>query len=120
MSGTSVASPNILPSGTSAHITTFESTTVCIRTDSGVERRGESTPFGPNYIQSHALGVRVEIAKLADMLIGCEPRKVDRFNEFMDSGLLGHLHAKAAINVACWDVFGETVGICKRLFTGLE
>ncbi|GGY02642.1 hypothetical protein GCM10007160_33060 [Litchfieldella qijiaojingensis] len=38
--------------------TGFDATLVCLRTDTGLEGWGESTPFGPNYIASHARGVR--------------------------------------------------------------
>jgi len=104
--------------------TSFDSTIVCIRTDTGLEGWGESTPFGPNYIAAHALGVRAGIAEMADMLIGRDPRQVDRINDLMDSTLMGHLHAKAAIDVACWDILGKAVGmpVCELLggSTGLS
>ncbi|WP_413795138.1 MULTISPECIES: mandelate racemase/muconate lactonizing enzyme family protein [unclassified Pseudomonas] len=104
--------------------TTFDATIVCIRTDTGLEGWGESTPFGPNYIAAHALGVRAGIEEMADMLIGRDPRQVDRINDIMDSTLLGHLHAKAAIDIACWDIFGKAVNlpVCELLggSTGLS
>src|SRR5690606_33157303 len=36
---------------------------------------------------------------------------VDRINDAMDRALVGHLHAKTAIDVACWDLFGKSVGM---------
>jgi len=104
--------------------TQFDATLVCIRTDNGLEGWGESTPFGPNYIPAHALGVRAGIEEMADLLIGRDPRQVDRINELMDATLLGHLHAKAAIDIACWDIFGKSVNlpVCELLggSTGLS
>ncbi|MEI9415686.1 mandelate racemase/muconate lactonizing enzyme family protein [Mesorhizobium sp. Cs1321R2N1] len=97
--------------------TTFDATMVRITTQSGLEGWGESTPFGSNYVASHALGVRSGIAEIAPWLIGLDPRRVDRINDAMDAALLGHEHAKTAIDVACWDVFGKSVGlsVCELL-----
>jgi L-alanine-DL-glutamate epimerase-like enolase superfamily enzyme len=35
----------------------------------------------------------------------------------MDAALLGHRHAKTAIDVACWDIFGKSVElpVCELL-----
>ncbi|KAJ4986759.1 mandelate racemase muconate lactonizing protein [Stagonosporopsis vannaccii] len=95
----------------------FDSTIVRITTNNGLEGWGESTPFGATYINSHALGVRAGIAEIAPHLIGLDPRRVDRINDAMDAALLGHEHAKTAIDVACWDVFGKSVGlpVCELL-----
>lgn len=95
----------------------FDATIVRITTQSGLEGWGESTPFGSTYIASHALGVRSGIAEIAPHLIGLDPRRVDRINDAMDGALVGHLHAKTALDVACWDVFGKSVGlpVCELL-----
>ena len=89
----------------------FDATIVRITTDTGLEGWGESTPFGSTWIASHARGVRAGIAEIAPSLIGLDPRRVDRIYEAMDQALVGHLHAKTAIDVACWDVFGKSVGM---------
>lgn len=95
----------------------FDATIVRITTQNGLEGWGESTPFGSTYIASHALGVRAGIAEIAPGLIGLDPRRVDRVNDAMDNALLGHLHAKTALDVACWDLFGKSVGlpVCELL-----
>ncbi|EJB07250.1 enolase superfamily enzyme related to L-alanine-DL-glutamate epimerase [Rhizobium leguminosarum bv. trifolii WSM597] len=95
----------------------FDATIVRITTQNGLEGWGESTPFGSTYIASHALGVRAGIAEIAPSLIGLDPRRVDRVNDAMDNALLGHLHAKTALDVACWDLFGKSVGlpVCELL-----
>ncbi|ACI56188.1 Mandelate racemase/muconate lactonizing protein [Rhizobium leguminosarum bv. trifolii WSM2304] len=95
----------------------FDATIVRITTQNGLEGWGESTPFGSTYIASHALGVRAGIAEIAQSLIGLDPRRVDRVNDAMDNALLGHLHAKTALDVACWDLFGKSVGlpVCELL-----
>ncbi|MFC3076033.1 mandelate racemase/muconate lactonizing enzyme family protein [Shinella pollutisoli] len=89
----------------------FDATLVRITTDSGLEGWGESTPFGATWIASHARGVRAGIEEIAPSLIGLDPRRVDRVNDAMDRALVGHLHAKTAIDVACWDLFGKSVGM---------
>jgi len=95
----------------------FDATVVRITADNGLEGWGESTPFGSTYIAAHARGVRAGIAEMASHLIGLDPRRVDRINDAMDSVLAGHLHAKAPIDVACWDLFGKSVGlpVCELL-----
>ncbi|KAF4944429.1 hypothetical protein FSARC_14679 [Fusarium sarcochroum] len=95
----------------------FDGTFVRITTEDGLEGWGESTPFGSNFIASHALGVRAGIAEIATKLIGLNPRRVDRINDVMDDALLGHEHAKAALDIACWDIFCKSTGlpVCELL-----
>ena len=95
----------------------FDATIVRIRTDTGIEGWGESTPFGSTYIASHARGVRAGIDEIAPSLLGLDPRRVDRVNDAMDMALVGHAHAKTALDVACWDIFGKSVElpVCELL-----
>ena len=103
--------------------TSFDASIVRITTDDGTQGWGESTPFGSTYIASHALGTRAGIAEIAPHLLGLDPRQVDRINDAMDDALVGHNHAKTALDVACWDIFGKSVGlpVCELLggFTGV-
>ena len=85
----------------------FDATFVRITTDCGIEGWGESTPFGSTYVAAHALGVRAGIAEVAPALLGKDPRHCDRINQVMDESLAGHPHVKAALDVACWDIFGK-------------
>jgi cis-L-3-hydroxyproline dehydratase len=95
----------------------LDATIVRLRTDDGLEGWGESMPFGANYIAAHALGVRAGIAEIAPHLVGRDLRRVDRINDAMDEALAGHAHAKTALDVACWDLFGKSVGmpVCELL-----
>lgn len=95
----------------------FDATLVRITTNTGLEGWGESTPFGSTYVAAHASGVRAGIAEIAPHLLGLDPRRVDRINDSMDAALAGHAHAKVALDVACWDVFGKAVGlpVCELL-----
>lgn len=91
--------------------TGFDATIVRVVTDNGLDGWGESTPFGSTYIAAHALGVRAGIAEIAPHLIGADPRNIERIYDTMDTALVGHAHAKAAIDIACWDVFGKSTGL---------
>lgn len=95
----------------------FDATIVRITTQDGQQGWGESTPFGATYVAAHALGVRAGIAEIAPHLIGLDPRRVDRVYDAMDTALVGHSHAKTALDIACWDVFGKSVGlpVCELL-----
>lgn len=89
----------------------FDSTIVRVTTQDGIEGWGESTPFGPDYVAAHALGVRSGIAEIASHLLGLNPTRVDRINDTMDAALLGHEHAKTPLDVACWDILGKVTGL---------
>ncbi|KAF2171607.1 hypothetical protein M409DRAFT_63249 [Zasmidium cellare ATCC 36951] len=98
-------------------LSSFDATIVRITTQTGIEGWGESTPFGSTYIAAHPLGIRAAIAELAPKLIGLDPRRTDRIDDVMDANLVGHESAKSALNVACWDIFGKSVGlpVCELL-----
>ena len=89
----------------------FDASFIRVVADDGTDGWGESTPFGATYIAAHARGVRAGIAEMAPALLGRDPRRLDRLNDAMDNTLVGHNHAKTAIDVACWDLFGKSVGM---------
>lgn len=91
--------------------TSFDASIVRVVTDEGLDGWGESTPFGATYIAAHGLGARAGIATIAPALLGQDPRQVDRINDTMDEVLVGHNHAKAALDAACWDIFGKSVNL---------
>ncbi len=95
----------------------FGASIVRLTCDDGTVGWGESTPFGTDYIAAHAAGARAGIAEIAPSLLGRDPRQVDRINDAMDAALLGHHHAKAALDIACWDAFGKSVSlpVCELL-----
>ncbi|MFI7067969.1 mandelate racemase/muconate lactonizing enzyme family protein [Kribbella sp. NPDC050124] len=97
--------------------TSFDASIVRITCDDGTQGWGESTPFGSTYIAAHANGVRAGIAEIAPHLLGRDPRRLDRISDAMDEALLGHNHAKTALDVACWDILGKSVGlaVCELL-----
>ena len=78
---------------------------------------GESTPFGGTYIAARARGARAGTEDLAPHLLGRDPRETDRIHDATDEVLVGHAHAKAAIDIARRDLFGKAVGrpVCEPL-----
>ena len=97
--------------------TSFDASIIKLTTDIGLVGFGESTPFGSTYIAAHAKGVRAGIEEIAPAILSKDPRQFDRINDHMDEALLGHLHAKTAIDVACWDITGKAydMPICDLL-----
>lgn len=91
--------------------TSFDAAIVRITCDDGTEGWGESTPFGATYIAAHPAGTRAGIAELAPALLGRDPRRTDRIADLMDRTLAGHHDSKTALDVACWDAFGRSVGM---------
>ncbi len=89
----------------------FDNTVVEIETNAGIRGYAESCPLGPAYLPAHAKGVRSGIAELAPHLIGKDPRRLNEINRIMDSSLLGHPHAKAPLDIACWDIVGKATGL---------
>ena len=96
----------------------FDATFVRLRTDTGLEGWGESTPFGATYIAAHARGVRAGIEEMATGVLGCDPRLTDRVWDAMDQRLAGHNHAKAAIDLAVWDLAGKALGLSVHALLG--
>lgn len=95
----------------------FEAAIVRVVATDGTDGWGESTPFGATYIAAHARGTRAGIEEIAPHLLGRDPRQTDRIYDVMDAALVGHNHAKAAIDIACWDLFGKSVNrpVCELL-----
>ena len=89
----------------------FDDTVVEIETDAGISGYAEGCPLGPAYLPAHALGVRAGLAELAPHLIGRDPLNLNEINRVMDAALLGHPHAKAPLDIACWDILGKSTGL---------
>ncbi|MEM7427517.1 MAG: mandelate racemase/muconate lactonizing enzyme family protein [Pseudomonadota bacterium] len=94
-----------------ARVTALDTTVVEIRTDKGLTGWGETCPVGPTYQPSHALGARAALEEMAPGLIGAKvdgPRPV---RALMDGRLNGHNYAKAAIDIAVFDLIGKKLGV---------
>lgn len=85
----------------------FTTTVVVLTTNSGLTGYGEVCPCGPNYMAAFAEGLPSCLSVLAPSVIGGDPRHISRIHESMDQALTGHAVAKAAIDIACWDLLGK-------------
>ncbi|MSP83064.1 MAG: mandelate racemase [Alphaproteobacteria bacterium] len=89
----------------------FDATVVALHTDGDVTGWGEMAPLGAAYDPAFAGGARAALEELAPLLLGEDPTQVVRLNRRMDAILMGHNYAKAAIDMACWDILGKTAGM---------
>ena len=88
-------------------LTFFDSTIVEIKTDTGLTGYGETCPHGSIYQAEHAGGARAAIAQMATALIGENPLKTNAIHQTMNANLMGHNYAKAAVDIALWDLQGK-------------
>ena len=95
----------------------LDTTIVEVVTDKGFVGYGETCPVGSTYQPEHALGARAALSELAPHLIGADPLLTNELHRIMDSRLLGHNYAKAAIDIAAWDILGKHYGarVCDLL-----
>ncbi|VUC24982.1 unnamed protein product [Clonostachys rosea] len=98
--------------------TGLPSIVVRIRTDDGVEGWAESAPLGSDYLPSSFTRELEAIKELGPYIIGQDPRSPAAIDEIMDKAMLGALHAKAVIDMACWDLLGKSVGLPTAILFG--
>lgn len=98
-------------------VTVFDSTIVGVETDTGLTGYGEVCPLGPFYLPAYAEGVRSGLRELGPHLIGHDPCQLTRLNRTMDAALKGHPYVKSGIDIACWDILGQSTGmsVCELL-----
>jgi len=98
-------------------VTVFDSTIVGVETDAGLTGYGEVCPLGPFYLPAYAEGVRAGLRELGPHLLGEDPRQLGKLNRKMDAALKGHPYVKSGIDIACWDILGQTAGmpLCELL-----
>ena len=89
----------------------LDSTIIRIDTDEGLSGWGEACPWGHTYLPAHGPGVRAGLGMLAPAMLGLDPRGLDHINAVMDATLPGHPYVKSAIDIACWDIFGQAAGM---------
>jgi cis-L-3-hydroxyproline dehydratase len=88
-----------------------DATVVRVETDDGLVGFGEQCVFSPNFLPSHGPGARATLGLLAPAVLGADPRQVDVVYSRMDGAVAGHPYAKAALDMACWDIFGKATGM---------
>lgn len=99
-------------------VSVFDSTIVGVETDSGLIGYGEVCPLGPFYLPAYAEGVRAGLRELAPHVIGYDPRELAKLNHRMDAALKGHPYVKSGIDIACWDLLGQSTGLPVCLLLG--
>jgi len=88
-------------------VTTLDTTLVRVVTDTGLTGWGETCPVGPAYQPHHARGARAALEEFAPGLIGMDPLAIGLARTRMDERLAGHDYAKAAVDIALWDLAGR-------------
>jgi len=86
----------------------LDATFIKLETDSRLVGWGEGTPWGHTYVPAHGPGIRAGIETLSAAIIGQDPRKLDLVERAMDNCLPGHLYVKQPIDMACWDILGQS------------
>jgi L-alanine-DL-glutamate epimerase-like enolase superfamily enzyme len=89
----------------------LDATLVKVETDQGHVGWGEGTPWGHTYVPAHGPGIRAGIETMAPFIMGLDPRRVLDVERAMDLALPGHLYAKSPIDMACWDIAGQSAGV---------
>lgn len=92
-------------------VSVFDSTIIGVETDTGIVGYGEVCPLGPFYLPAYAEGVRSGLRELGPHLLGLDPRELAKLNHRMDAALKGHAYVKSGIDVACWDILGQSTGL---------
>jgi L-alanine-DL-glutamate epimerase-like enolase superfamily enzyme len=102
-----VNGPYVYSGGT---LDVLTSAIVRITSDTGHIGWGETCPLGPTYQPAHAKGAFAALDELAPHLIGQEalPRVI---GHQMAMNLEGHHYAKAAIDIAVYDLIGQAQGL---------
>ena len=93
-----------------AEVWSLDTTLVKLVADNGLIGWGETCPVGPTYAEAHATGARAALTEMAPSLIGTEvlPLIVRRK---MNGLLNGHNYAKAALDIAVYDLLGKALGV---------
>ena len=91
-----------------ANVDCLDTTLVKLVSDCGLVGWGETCPVGPTYAPSHGAGARAALMEMAPGLIGQNPSQPQLLHRAMNGLLNGHNYAKAAIDIAAYDLLGHT------------
>lgn len=92
-------------------VNALPSLVVKLTTEGGSTGYGEACPLGATYLPAFAAGARAAIEFMAPGLLGADLANLARVWTRMDDLLSGHLYAKSAVDIACWDALGRTLGM---------
>ena len=83
-----------------------DSTIIRIETDNGLVGWGEQCVFSPGYLIAHGEGARAALKLLAPAVMGMDPSTPELIYGVWKK-LEGPSLRKAAIDIACWALFGK-------------
>lgn len=89
---------------------TVESVVIALDTDAGLTGWGEVCPI-PHYLPAYARGVAPALQELAPVILGGDPVGAEALMAKADAFLPGHVYAKSALDIALWDITGQTAGL---------
>lgn len=84
-----------------------ESTIVQVVDADGTIGWGEACLASPQFQPTHNDGVRAALTVLAPAIVGLDPLKLGVVNAAMHAAMTGQHAAKAALDIACWDIAGH-------------
>lgn len=89
----------------------IETNVLRLDTDAGFVGWGESCTAPPYYYPTLSAGTREAIRHAEPLLLGADPRNVSRIMYDLESYMRGQKPAKAAIDMALWDLAGKAAGL---------
>ncbi|KUF10730.1 mandelate racemase/muconate lactonizing enzyme family protein [Pseudoponticoccus marisrubri] len=89
---------------------TVETVVIALETDAGLTGWGEVCPI-PHYLPAYARGVAPALQELAPVILGGDPVGSEALMARADAVLPGHVYAKSALDIALWDITGQTAGL---------
>ncbi|MET2831197.1 mandelate racemase/muconate lactonizing enzyme family protein [Mesorhizobium shangrilense] len=95
----------------SSTVYSLDTTLVKVVADNGLVGWGETCPVGTTYQPHHSKGAVAALHEMAQGLIGTDLLKPVMLRRNMDSLLNGHRYAKAAIDIAGYDIMGKQFGV---------
>ena len=92
---------------------------VKITTDSGICGLGEAVPMA--FVTGETAGsVAAAIELMKPALLGADPADPEQIHAIMDRLLLNNTSAKAAIDIACYDIIGKSRGMAVHRLLGAQ
>jgi muconate cycloisomerase len=83
---------------------------VRIETDAGIDGIGEATVM-PRWSGETVWGTKALLDHVfAPLLVGCDPQDIETIDRTMDRAAACNWFAKAAVEMACWDIRGKAAG----------
>jgi cis-L-3-hydroxyproline dehydratase len=89
---------------------TVETVVIALDADTGLTGWGEVCPI-PHYLPAYARGVAPALQELAPVILGGDPVGTEALMAKAEAFLPGHLYAKSALDIALWDITGQTAGM---------